>query len=168
MLTEKSEVDRPTDPGGNPLCGLSCYPDTCQRFGQTRRIASFLWLNRQVGGTFSMSEHQVALRENRVRVTIGHRVPQERLRARGAGDAVDNWRTECARHNEPVRDATPTGLGAWTGRRTALFSASSGGTPRSEPDRVYDQVCVLAHDERDESIAYSQKNLGSHEEARNR
>lgn len=40
----------------------------------------------------------------RARLTIGHRVPQERLRHRGQRDNLENWQTECSRCNEPLRD----------------------------------------------------------------
>ena len=43
----------------------------------------------------------------KVRLTIGHLVPQERLRSRGARDDMDNWRVECSRCNETVRDEVP-------------------------------------------------------------
>jgi 5-methylcytosine-specific restriction endonuclease McrA len=38
-----------------------------------------------------------------VRLTVGHRVPGERL----GGASLDDLQTECARCNEPVRDLVP-------------------------------------------------------------
>ncbi|WP_123813553.1 HNH endonuclease [Myceligenerans xiligouense] len=45
--------------------------------------------------------------DTNARLTIGHRIPQERLRSRAAADDLDNWHTECARCNELARDQMP-------------------------------------------------------------
>jgi hypothetical protein len=106
------------------------------------------------------------------RLTIGHRIPQERLRSRGDADNLDNWRTECARCNETVRDVIPDpmrydevlvqvrrlnrgdkgNLLAWLDR---------GERTRSELDRVYDQARTLSHTERDDLITFLRSGLGS-------
>lgn len=99
----------------------------------------------------------------RARLTLGHRVPQERLRQYGEADNLDNWRTECAQCNETVRDEAPDPLRyeeVWTQVR-ALGRADKGtlGTwlrrgerVRSDLDRVYDLVRTLSTDERERLI----------------
>lgn len=93
------------------------------------------------------------------RLTIGHRVPQERLRQYGQRDNLDNWRTECARCNEPVRDSAPDPrryeeviplVRQLTRQDKAVMYGwlQRGERVRSELDRVYDEVRMLSTDER--------------------
>ncbi|MFJ3508406.1 HNH endonuclease [Streptomyces luteogriseus] len=101
------------------------------------------------------------------RLTVGHRVPQERLRARGAADNIDNWRTECARCNEPVRDEIPDPHQydevlvqvrrlSRGNKQTMLNWLQKGERTRSELDRAYDQVRTLTHNEREHIRTYLQ------------
>ncbi|MFB7594885.1 HNH endonuclease [Streptomyces sp. NPDC056160] len=104
---------------------------------------------------------------NKARLTIGHRVPQERLRSRGAADDIDNWRTECARCNEPVRDAIPDPIQydevlaqvkrmSRDNKRTLLSWLERGERTRSELDRVYDLARILGQTEKEHLVAYLQ------------
>lgn len=100
---------------------------------------------------------------SRARLTIGHRVPQERLRRYGRRDSIDNWRTECARCNEPVRDAAPdphtfeetlplvNSLNRE--QKTRLFHwLERGERVRDDLDRVHDQVRMLSMEDRSKML----------------
>jgi len=100
----------------------------------------------------------------RARLTIGHRVPQERLRQYGGPDNLDNWRTECAQCNETVRDVIPDPLRyeeVWAQVRALNRSDKEslslwlrrGERIRSPLDRVYDLSRSLAPGERERLIA---------------
>ncbi|MFI2486879.1 HNH endonuclease [Promicromonospora kroppenstedtii] len=101
----------------------------------------------------------------RARLTIGHRVPQERLRIRDAADDLDNWRTECALCNETVRDQMPDphrydevlaqvrGLRAQDKRILRLW-LTRGERGRNDLDRVYDLARLLGAAEREELRDY--------------
>ncbi|MGY4926168.1 HNH endonuclease [Streptomyces sp. 900105755] len=109
---------------------------------------------------------------NIARLTIGHRVPQERLRTRGTADDIENWRTECARCNEPVRDELPDprqydevlaqirrlGRGH---KRTLLSWLQQGERTRSEVDRAYDLARTLTRNEQIDLITYLQTSSAS-------
>lgn len=97
------------------------------------------------------------------RLTIGHRVPQERLRQYGQRDNIDNWRTECARCNETVRDAAPDPrtfeellpqVKALTKQEKAVLLdwLLRGERVRSELDRVFDEVRMLSENERERML----------------
>lgn len=99
--------------------------------------------------------------DSKARLTVGHRVPQERLRSRGAADDLDNWRTECSRCNETVRDQMPDphrydevlvqvrGLRAQD-KRTLQLWLGRGERGRSDLDRVYDLARTLGTAEREQ------------------
>ncbi|MFA7753901.1 HNH endonuclease [Streptomyces sp. NRRL B-2790] len=102
---------------------------------------------------------------NKARLTIGHRVPQERLRTRGAADDINNWRTECARCNEPMRDELPDPRRydevlaqvrrmSRGSKGTLLLWLRQGERTRSELDRVYDLARTLTHNEQQDLAAY--------------
>lgn len=93
------------------------------------------------------------------RLTIGHRVPQERLRQYGQRDNLDNWRTECARCNESVRDAAPDPhtfeetlplVKHLTRPQKARLRdwLERGERVRDNLDRAYDQARMLSDEER--------------------
>ncbi|MFJ9011969.1 HNH endonuclease [Streptomyces canus] len=90
-----------------------------------------------------------------VRLTIGHLVPQERLKSRGARDDLNNWRTECSRCNETVRDEVPdpeqydevlAGLKRLTKNEAGelLNWMRKGERPRSRVDQAYDRARKLS------------------------
>ncbi len=94
-----------------------------------------------------------------VRLTIGHLVPQERLKSRGARDDLSNWRTECSRCNETVRDEIPdperldevlAGLKRLTSNeaRELLNWVRKGERPRSRVDQAYDRARRLSSPDR--------------------
>ncbi|WP_431043068.1 HNH endonuclease [Streptomyces sp. P1-3] len=265
MPVEASDHDEYRAPDGTPLWELSYYPGTHKPFGQERRLAAWLWFNKEIGDTFTMNELRDALGpsivgksehlnrrlrtlravgwvlpsckddgslkpdeyrveikgvrywleedrkahkpfapsartrrlvidrdggrcvvcgiaagesypgepDKKARLTIGHRIPQERLRARAAADDTDNWRTECARCNETVRDEVPDPrqydeviaqvrrLGR-ENKRTLLSWMQRGERTRSELDRIYDQARILTHDERAALITYLQKQFSEY------
>ncbi|MET7694169.1 HNH endonuclease signature motif containing protein [Streptomyces sp. NPDC005483] len=108
---------------------------------------------------------------SKAKLTIGHRVPQERLRARGAADDIDNWRTECARCNETVRNELPDPeqYDEVTAEIKQLRKADltlllnwlrTGERSRSKLDRAYDRARQLSHAEHATLIAYVEKLLG--------
>ncbi|WP_372408484.1 HNH endonuclease [Streptomyces luteireticuli] len=110
--------------------------------------------------------------DKKAKLTIGHRVPQERLRTRGAADDLDNWRTECAWCNETVRDEIPDPQQydevvaqvkrlSRRDRRTLLNWLHRGERTRSDLDRVYDQSRALTHNERESLITHLQKQFSS-------
>ncbi|MFI6375766.1 HNH endonuclease [Streptomyces sp. NPDC050546] len=257
--------DGPIAPDGTPWWELTVQPGTRNRpFGQERRLAAWLWFNKEMGDIFTMNELRDALGsdivgksehlnrrlrtlrsvgwlipsykddgslgtdeyrlqakgarywldadrqahkrfapsarvrrdvmdrdggrcvvcgaaagesypgepDSKARLTIGHRVPQERLRTRRAADDIDNWRTECARCNEPVRDEIPD---PWQydevlaqarrlsrgNKQTLLSWLHRAERTRSELDRIYDLARVLSHKEREDLIAYLQTSSGS-------
>lgn len=260
MPLDASAHDGPTAPDGTPWWELTVEPGTRSKpFGQERRLAAWLWFNKEIGDIFTMNELREALgpdivgksehlnrrlrtlrtvgwvipsnkddgslkpdeyrvqvkgarywlaedrrahrpfapsarvrrqviehdggrcvlcgiaagesypgeHNSKARLTIGHRVPQERLRTRGAADDIDNWRTECARCNEPVRDETPdprkydevlaqTRRLTRANKRTLLSWLQRGERTRSELDRVYDQARLLTHNEKEGLITYLQ------------
>lgn len=93
------------------------------------------------------------------RMTLGHRIPHERLRNYGQRDDPDNWRTECSRCNEPVRDEMPDPLKVEElmpsirrlGRRdreTLVEWLQRGERTRTRLDQVYDQVRFLSSTDR--------------------
>ena len=257
MSDDRRFPDDAYAPDGTPWWRLTTRPETKQAFGQTGRLAAWLWFDKELGATFTLPEARAALgsglsqsqhfdrrlRELReagwtipsgrdagaglrndeyrldgrgvklwldeerakvekfapsakvrrkaferdgfrcvlcgvaarepypaepgtsVRLTVGHRVPQERLRQYGQRDNTDNWRTECARCNEAVRDAVPDPrtfeetlplvkalakqekamLFDWLQRRERV---------RSELDRVYDEVRMLSENERERMLDY--------------
>ncbi|MFJ5534500.1 HNH endonuclease [Streptomyces sp. NPDC093261] len=265
MPLDASEHDGPTAPDGTLWWELTVEPGTRSKpFGQERRLAAWLWFNKEIGDIFTMnelrdalgpdivgkSEHlnrrlrtlravgwvlpsnkddgslrpdeyrvqvkgarywlaedrrahrpfapsarvrrEVFLRDdsrcvvcgiaagesypgepnNKAALTIGHRVPQERLRTRRTADDIDNWRTECARCNEPVRDEIPDPRQHdevlaqvrrlnRANKRTLLGWLQRGERTRSELDRVYDHARVLTHNEKEDLIAYLQSSAGS-------
>jgi 5-methylcytosine-specific restriction endonuclease McrA len=102
------------------------------------------------------------------RLTIGHRVPQERLRQYGQRDNLENWRTECARCNEEVRDAAPdphtyeevmAAVKVLTRFEKSLLRdwAVRGERIRTPLDRAYDQVRMLSESDRDRVLAYVER-----------
>jgi hypothetical protein len=102
---------------------------------------------------------------SRARLTIGHRVPQERLRRYGQRDNADNWRTECARCNETVRDAAPDPhtleetlplVNALNREQKArLFDwLERGERVRDDLDRVHDQARMLSAEDRARMLDY--------------
>ncbi|MFJ1971856.1 HNH endonuclease [Streptomyces sp. NPDC087903] len=107
----------------------------------------------------------------RVRLTIGHLVPQERLTSRGARDDLSNWRTECSRCNETVRDEIPdperldevlAGLKRLTGNeaRELLSWVRKGERPRSRVDQAYDRARRLSEPDRAAVIEHLAKRVG--------
>ncbi|WP_225447602.1 HNH endonuclease [Streptacidiphilus sp. PB12-B1b] len=107
----------------------------------------------------------------KARLTIGHRVPQERLRSRGAADDIDNWRTECSRCNETVRNELPDPeqydevVAEIRQLRTAELRQlsswmQSGERSRSRLDQAYDRARNLSHNEREQLMSYLQRTLG--------
>ncbi|WP_069386463.1 HNH endonuclease [Cellulosimicrobium cellulans] len=97
--------------------------------------------------------------DTRARLTIGHRVPQERLRQYKQKDNLDNWRTECSRCNETVRDAMPDPhtyeeviphvRALSRNEKVTLYHwLERGERVRSELDRVYDLARTLSLEER--------------------
>lgn len=106
----------------------------------------------------------------KARLTIGHRVPQERLRGRGIQDDIDNLRTECSRCNEPVRDVMPDperydevlaevrGLKA-ADRRLLLVWLTREERSRSSLDQAYDRARKLSHSERERLKDFLQSQL---------
>ncbi|MGP3971369.1 HNH endonuclease [Streptomyces sp. 6N223] len=265
MHLDSSAHDGPTAPDGTPWWELTIVPGTrAKPFGQERRLAAWLWFNKEIGDTFTMNELREALGQDivgksehlnrrlrtlravgwvvpshnddgslkpgeyrvevkgarywldedrrahrrfapsarvrrlvidrdggrcaicgiangesypgepssKARLTIGHRVPQERLRARGATDDIDNWRTECARCNEPVRDEIPDPRQydevlaqvrrlSRSNKRTLLNWLQRGERTRSELDRVYDHARILTHGEKEDLITYLQNSSAS-------
>ncbi|WP_225860636.1 HNH endonuclease [Streptomyces triticiradicis] len=108
---------------------------------------------------------------SKAKLTIGHRVPQERLRSRGAVDDIDNWRTECARCNETVRNELPdpeqydeVAAEIKQLRKTDLEMLLSwlrtGERSRSKLDRAHDRARKLPHSENEKLIDYIEKLLG--------
>jgi 5-methylcytosine-specific restriction endonuclease McrA len=257
---DASSNDGSIAPCGTPWWGITVQPGTRKKpFGQERRLAAWLWFNKEIGDIFTMNElrdalgsdivgksehlnrrlrtlrsvgwvipsykddgslgtdeyrletkgarywldedrqaHKrftpsarvrrdvidrdggrcvvcgIAARESypgepdsKARLTIGHRVPQERLRARGSADEIDNWRTECARCNEPVRDEAPDPLTydevlaqvrplSRGNKQTLLSWLKRAERTRSQLDRVYDLARVLPHNEQEELMTYLQ------------
>ncbi|MFF4933731.1 HNH endonuclease [Streptomyces griseofuscus] len=107
----------------------------------------------------------------RVRLTIGHLVPQERLKSRGARDDLSNWRTECSRCNETMRDEVPdpeqldevlAGLKRLTAKEAGelLNWIRKGERPRSRVDQAYDRARRLAAPDRDRVIGKLAERLG--------
>ncbi|MGV9249448.1 HNH endonuclease [Streptomyces sp. NPDC003710] len=108
---------------------------------------------------------------SKAKLTIGHRVPQERLRSRGAADDIDNWRTECARCNETVRNELPdpeqydevaAEIKQLRKADLALLLSwlRTGERSRSKLDRAYDRARKLSHSENEKLIGYVEKLLG--------
>jgi hypothetical protein len=108
---------------------------------------------------------------SKARLTIGHRVPQERLRARQAADDIDNWRTECSRCNETVRNEMPDPEQydeveaevkqlKTADLRQLLNWMRSGERTRSRLDHAYDRARNLSHNEREQLITYIANMLG--------
>ncbi|MEV6051713.1 HNH endonuclease [Streptomyces sp. NPDC052107] len=106
-----------------------------------------------------------------VRLTIGHLVPQERLRSRGAKDDMENWRVECSRCNETMRDEVPdpeqydevlAGLKRLTSKEAGelLNWMRKGERPRSKVDQAYDRARRLAHRDRAALIEHLAKRVG--------
>jgi hypothetical protein len=104
-------------------------------------------------------------------LTIGHRVPQERLRSRGDADDLDNWRTECARCNETVRNQLPDPerydelLAEIRQLKTAelrqlLTWLRAGERTRSRLDHAYDRARNLSHGEHEQLISHVTNVLG--------
>lgn len=102
------------------------------------------------------------------RLTLGHRVPQERLRQYGQRDDLENWRTECARCNEEVRDAAPDPQTyeevMASVKVLTLFEKSQlrdwvtrGERVRTALDRAYDQVRMLSEGDRVRVLAYVER-----------
>ncbi|MCX4423900.1 HNH endonuclease [Streptomyces mirabilis] len=107
----------------------------------------------------------------KVRLTIGHLVPQERLRSRGVRDDMDNWRVECSRCNETVRDEAPdpeqydevlAGLKRLTSNeaRELLAWMRKGERPRSKVDQAYDRARKLPHSDREALVDHLAKRVG--------
>ncbi|MGW6648874.1 hypothetical protein AMK23_19610 [Streptomyces sp. CB02130] len=107
----------------------------------------------------------------KVRLTIGHLVPQERLKSRGARDDIDNWRVECSRCNETVRDEMPdpeqydevvAGLKRLTRKEVGelLNWMRKGERPRSKVDQAYDRARKLPHSDREALVNHLAKRLG--------
>ncbi|MER6302748.1 HNH endonuclease signature motif containing protein [Kitasatospora sp. NPDC001539] len=264
MSMDANEHDESLSPDGTPWWELSYEPgSTRKRFGQERRLAAWLWFEKEVGDTFTMREIRAALgpdiaddsehlnrrlRELRkadwvipshrndsqlprdtyrlevkggrlwiagekqkykkfapsdrvrryvlerdgsrcticgvgvgeeypgepgvkARLTIGHRVPQERLNSRGAMDDMDNWRAECSRCNETVRDEMPdpeqydevvAGLKRLNANESKdlLHWLRKGERPRSRLDQAYDRARRLSHVERHALIGLLAKRVG--------
>ncbi|MFF7675686.1 HNH endonuclease [Actinacidiphila glaucinigra] len=257
MPVDTSEHDESRAPNGTYWWELTHRPGSNKPFGQTARIAAWIWFHKDVGETFTMNELRDALGpdivgksehlnrrfrtlrevgwvlpsnkddgslrpdtyrvqvkgvrywldeerkahkpfrpsartrrivierdggrcvvcgvaagepypgepDSKARLTIGHRVPQERLRARGAADNIDNWRTECAQCNETVRDELPDPdqydeVLAQVRRlnkesKTVLLDwLQRGERTRSNLDRAYDRARILTHNERADLIKY--------------
>ncbi|MFJ4541751.1 HNH endonuclease [Streptomyces tibetensis] len=261
---DASANDGPIAPDGTPWWELTVQPGTRNKtFGQERRLAAWLWFNKEIGDIFTMNELRDALGsdivgksehlnrrlrtlrsvgwiipsykddgslssdeyrlqekgarywldedrqahkrfapsarvrrdvierdggrcvvcgtaarepypgepDSRARLTIGHRVPQERLRSRGAADDIDNWRTECARCNEPVRDEVPDPQQYdevlaqvrrlnRVNKQTLLSWLQRAERTRSELDRVYDLARILTHKEQEDLISYLKTSTG--------
>ncbi|CAL9463732.1 hypothetical protein SUDANB108_02705 [Streptomyces sp. enrichment culture] len=262
---DASSNDGPIAPCGTPWWEITIQPGTRKKpFGQERRLAAWLWFNKEIGDIFTMNELRDALGpdivgrsehlnrrlrtlrsvgwiipsykddgslgtdeyrleargarywldedrrahkrfapsarvrrdvidrdggrcvvcgtaagesypgepDSKARLTIGHRVPQERLRTRRAADEIDNWRTECARCNEPVRDEVPDPLQydevlaqvrrlSRGNKQTLLSWLKRAERTRSQLDRVYDLARILPHNKQEELIAYLQTSSGS-------
>ncbi|NUS74450.1 MAG: HNH endonuclease, partial [Corynebacteriales bacterium] len=108
---------------------------------------------------------------SKARLTIGHLIPQERLKSRGAKDDLDNWRTECSRCNETVRDEAPdpeqydevlAGLKRLTSKEAgALLNwMKKGERPRSKVDQAYDRARKLPYSQRVALISHLAKRIG--------
>ncbi|MDT0379806.1 HNH endonuclease [Streptomyces sp. DSM 42041] len=106
-----------------------------------------------------------------VRLTIGHLVPQERLRSRGARDDLNNWRTECSRCNETVRDEVPdpdrydevlAGMKRLTINETRelLNWMRKGERVRSRVDQAYDRARKLPIRDRNALIDHLSQRVG--------
>ncbi|MER7955176.1 HNH endonuclease [Streptomyces sp. NPDC096030] len=107
----------------------------------------------------------------KVRLTIGHLVPQERLRSRDARDDMDNWRVECSRCNETVRDEVPdperydevmAGLKRLTRDEAGqlLNWMRKGERPRSKVDQAYDRARKLPQADRTALLEHLAKRIG--------
>ncbi|MCH0570928.1 HNH endonuclease [Streptomyces sp. MUM 136J] len=104
------------------------------------------------------------------KLTIGHRIPQERLHGRSVSDDIDNLRTECSRCNEPVRDEMPDPerfdevlaeirrLKA-DDRKKILAWLRQGERSRSRVDMAYDRARKLSYEEVKELIARLESQL---------
>ncbi|MFD9784665.1 HNH endonuclease [[Kitasatospora] papulosa] len=106
-----------------------------------------------------------------VRLTIGHLVPQERLKTRGTRDDLSNWRTECFRCNETVRDEIPdperldevlAGLKRLTSSEAGelLNWVRKGERARSRVDQAYDRARRLSAPDRAAVIDHLAKRVG--------
>ncbi|MER6484351.1 HNH endonuclease [Streptomyces virginiae] len=106
-----------------------------------------------------------------VRLTIGHLVPQERLKSREARDDLNNWRIECSLCNETVRDELPdpeqldevlAGLKRLTAKEAGELLAwmRKGERPRSRVDQAYDRARRLAGPDRARVIGHLAERTG--------
>lgn len=138
---------------------------------RTRRLVLERDGSRCVICGIAAGERYLEMPGRRAKLTIGHRVPKERLRSRGDVDHLDNWRTECDLCNETVRDEIPDpprydevfaqvkNLNRES-KKLLLNWLERGERSRSKLDVVYDQARLLAHSDRNALIAYLRKYFG--------